>query len=85
MSLFQVEEEKRKQKWEELEASGKNKNSSIDKSLAVNTIEQKIEEKLTVKENQYIESEGEMLGQSQLKNIISSVERREFIPIAAKR
>ncbi|KAL8221266.1 UNVERIFIED_CONTAM: hypothetical protein K2H54_063003 [Gekko kuhli] len=81
----EVEEEKQKHKWEELEAAGKNENSAIDKSLGVNTIEQKVEEKLTIKENQYIESEGEMLGQSQVKNIISLVEKRELIQIPAKR
>ncbi|XP_015270799.1 PREDICTED: ankyrin repeat domain-containing protein 26-like [Gekko japonicus] len=80
----EVEEEKQKHKWEELEAAGKNENSAIDKSLGVNTIEQKVEEKLTVKENQCIESKGEMLGQSQVKNIISSVERRELIQLPAK-
>ncbi|XP_060100384.1 ankyrin repeat domain-containing protein 26 [Heteronotia binoei] len=80
----EVEVEKGKQKWEEVDAIGNNENSAIDKRLPVNTIEKKVEEKLTVNENQYIESEGEMLGQSKVKSIISSVKGKEIIPIPAK-
>ncbi|XP_077194540.1 ankyrin repeat domain-containing protein 26 isoform X10 [Paroedura picta] len=78
-----VEEEKQKQKWEQLETTGKNENPAID-SLTVIAIEQEVKEKLTLKENHYVESEGEMVGQSQVKNIISSVERKELIPVPAK-
>ncbi|XP_077194533.1 ankyrin repeat domain-containing protein 26 isoform X3 [Paroedura picta] len=79
----EVEEEKQKQKWEQLETTGKNENPAID-SLTVIAIEQEVKEKLTLKENHYVESEGEMVGQSQVKNIISSVERKELIPVPAK-
>ncbi|XP_054844391.1 ankyrin repeat domain-containing protein 26-like [Eublepharis macularius] len=76
-----VEEGKTKKKLEELETAGKSENAAIEKTLAVNTIVQKNEQKLTVKENQCIKSEGEMLAESQVNKVTAT---KELVPIAVR-
>ncbi|XP_062990125.1 ankyrin repeat domain-containing protein 26-like [Elgaria multicarinata webbii] len=75
----EVEEEKRKQ---ELEAEGKEA-VNIENKVAV-VIEQKMEQKPTLNENQHIKIEGEIEEESKVINRISSPDRTGLIPVTFK-
>ncbi|CAI5785378.1 repeat domain-containing 26 isoform X7 [Podarcis lilfordi] len=70
-----VEEEKRKQKWEEVEVVGKKETANVGKKLAMN-IEQR--------DLKPSENEGEMMEESQLMNKISS-DRKGLLTVTFKK
>nr|XP_028601336.1 ankyrin repeat domain-containing protein 26 isoform X8 [Podarcis muralis] len=72
----EVEEEKRKQKWEEVEVVGKKETANVGKKLAMN-IEQR--------DLKPSENEGEMMEESQLMSKISSVERKGLLTVTFKK
>ncbi|XP_066490078.1 ankyrin repeat domain-containing protein 26-like isoform X2 [Tiliqua scincoides] len=77
----EVDEEKRKQKWEKSETPGKGDDADTEKELNVNPVEKRMEHMLTVNEKQPIQTE--MVEDSQ-ENITSSVERTGLIPVPPK-
>ncbi|XP_061496062.1 ankyrin repeat domain-containing protein 26 isoform X6 [Rhineura floridana] len=79
----QVEEEKRKQKWEEVEAAGKKETANIEKKLTVNIV-QKMEQNPLENEKQHIKIDGEIAEESQVMDIISSADRKRLIPVSFK-
>ncbi|XP_061496058.1 ankyrin repeat domain-containing protein 26 isoform X2 [Rhineura floridana] len=79
----EVEEEKRKQKWEEVEAAGKKETANIEKKLTVNIV-QKMEQNPLENEKQHIKIDGEIAEESQVMDIISSADRKRLIPVSFK-
>ncbi|XP_033019233.1 ankyrin repeat domain-containing protein 26 isoform X4 [Lacerta agilis] len=72
----EVEEEKRKQKWEGVEVTGKKETANVGKKLAMN-IEQR--------DQKPSENEGEMMEESQLMSKISSVDRKGLLAVTFKK
>lgn len=72
-----------KQKREKSEATGKGDDVETEKELAVNAVEKKKVQKLSINEQQPIQTEGDMVEDSPV-NATSSVERPELIPESLK-
>ncbi|XP_034983119.1 ankyrin repeat domain-containing protein 7 isoform X4 [Zootoca vivipara] len=72
----EVEEEKRKQKWEKVEVAGEKETANVGKKLAMN-IEQR--------DQKPSENEGEMMEESQLMSKISSVDKKGLLTVTFKK